>query len=492
MNMYPNMYPRIVLLFLSLLLSLLASTPLSLASEAELISSARLKEIWLEDDEFKEAAFLEAELQDETFARGVDLDSLLRAKFKFINGDLQMAKFYLNRIDDRSSRVFTIKKRYLAIIAFLEGNFDQSLAHLSDKRFGNIALFSQTCLLKLINYMALNNLELLKKEKQSCMFYTSKASKNDQFWLDTMVKLKLQDSEGVKKNLITDVEYTLSDDEMSRLWLKTGLYLNKEKSLLSLISLLPESSYQSKRLREIVAFMYLRSGRADDIQKALAFVDDIDSANAENIKGNINLQNKEYELAFGHFRLALQKKQDSNNSLERAIPLAWILSQWTDGLAMLENSSNKGLDPRNIRALRIAFLIRAKDFTTAQRELTLLKIDFQNEPPFEVNIMDSYVSLVMGAGDKKYDRRKIEESTEAACRNFDGISCWISLQFVEWENLGKTIKRDEETFTDKDMTLESLKEKKVLTPLKESITVDQRDIEELDGAGIQLLNVQGN
>ena len=276
---------------------------------------------------------------------------------------------------------------------------------------------------------------------------------------------------------------------MSRLWLKTGLYLNKEKDLLNLLSVLPENSYQSKRLREIIAFMYLRSGNAGDKAKALSFIDDIDSANAENIKGNINLQNKEYELAFGHFRLALQKKQDSTNSVERAIPLAWLLSQWKDGLAMLDNNVNRTLDPRNKRAIRIAFLIREKRFAEAEKELTLLKIDFQQEPPFEVNIMDSYVSLIQGATEKKFDPRKVEESTEKACRSFDGISCWISLQMTMWENLGKTIKRDDLVYSDKEMTIDSLKEKKPVMPLKETITVDQRDIEELDSEGIQLMKV---
>ena len=157
---------------------------------------------------------------------------------------------------------------------------------------------------------------------------------------------------------------------------------------------------------------------------------------------------------------------------------------------MLNNITNKNLDPRNIAAIRIAFLIRDKQFAEAQKELTLLKIDFQNEPPFEVSIMDSYVSLIIGATEKKFDKRKVEESTEGACRNFDGISCWISLQFIQWENLGKTIKRDDEIFSDKEMTIDSLKEKKIITPIKESITVDQRDIEELDGAGIELISIK--
>jgi hypothetical protein len=331
--------------------------------------------------------------------------------------------------------------------------------------------------------MALNDTASINREKKSCAFYTAKYSRNDQFWLDSMIKLKTSDKAGLKKNLLTDVEYTISDDEMSKLWLKTGLYLNKEAELLELINLLPESSYESKKLREIIAFMYLRTG---DSKKALAFVDDIDSANAENIKGNINLSNKEYELAFGHFRLALQKKQDSSNALERAIPLAFILNQWEDGLSMLNNISTRNLDPRNKAAVRIAFLIREKQFLVAQKELTLLKISFQYEPPFEVNIMDTYVNLVLGDKEKGFDRRKVEDSAEKACKAFDGISCWIAMQYIQWENLGKTIKRDEAVFVDKELTVAFLKEKQAVNPLVENISIDQSDIEELDGETIKI------
>jgi hypothetical protein len=339
--------------------------------------------------------------------------------------------------------------------------------------------------------MVTSNNEALKREKQSCMLSIAKFSFNEQFWLDTMIKLKLNDKVGMQKKLLQNIDLSLADDESSKLWLKTGLYLNKEKDYLDLISHLNENSYQSKRLREIVAFMYLRSGDSVNLQKALSFVDDIDSANAENIKGSINLKNKEYELAFGHFKLALQKKQDSSNALDRAIPLAWILGQWADGYSMLNNNTNKLIDPRNIRSVKIAFLIRDKQFALAQKELTLLKIDFQNDPPSEVNIMDNYVSLIMGGNEQKFDKRKMEANTEKACRNFDGISCWTSLQFIQWQNLGKSIKREDDIISDHEMNLESLKEKKVYRPLREVITVDQKDIDELDSASIELMKIKG-
>lgn len=447
-------------------------------------SENELKEITLEGEEYTPEASYEISLTKENNQRQADLYNLQKAKFKMINGDLKMAEFFLGRILDKESTITNIKKKYLALIYFIDGRFDKSITELNNKKVNHVDYYPQNCLLRLINFMAVNDIDSLKREKDACKYYTSKYSNNDQYWLDSMIKLKLNDTRGLRKNLLTDIQATLTDDEMAKLWLKTGLYLNKEQELLGLLAALPESAYQSKKLREIVAFMYLRSG---DTKKALSFIDDIDTANAENIKGNVNLLNKEYELAFGHFRLALQKKQDSANSLERAIPLAWILGQWVDGLNMLSNNSNKNLDPRNAAALKVAFLIREKKFIEAQKELAQLKVSFKNEPPFEVNIMDTYVNLILGKSDPLYDKRKIEESAEKSCRSFDGMSCWLSLQFTQWENLGKTITRTDDTFTDKTLSVESLKEKKGFEPLVETKTIDQADIEELDGQSIRIV-----
>lgn len=462
-----------VLLFLSVLVGRVSAQ----SNEDE------LKEIILEGEETSLEASYENSVTRDNNQRQVDVYNLQKAKFKLISGDLKQAEFFLNRISEKESVVVGIKNRYLAIIYFINGRFYQSLAQLNSKKINTNNYYVQNCLLRLINFMAVNDVASMMREKDACQFYTAKYSRNDQEWLNSMIRLKAADMEGLKKSMGADIESALSTDEAARLWLKTGLYLNKEKDVLNLLTLLPESSYQSKKLREIIAFMYLRSG---DTKKALSFIDDVDTANSENIKGNINLANKEYELAFGHFRLALQKKQDSTNSLERAIPLAWMLNQWNDGLMMLANISNRNLDPRNSQALKIAFLIREKRYLEAQTELTLLKISFQNEPPYEVSIMDTYVNLMLGENDKAYDKRRVEESAEKSCKAFDGMNCWVSLQYIQWENLGKTLKRNDAIYSDKSMTIDSLKERVAILPLEEQKNIDQADIEELDGETIKV------
>ena len=479
--------------YLSLVVGLLATIFLLVpAHSAQVDENFNLPEIILDDDQYSMEALNESNVNRELYNVQADIENLYRSKYNMVNGNLKNARFYLNKIDENRTTLTNVKKRYLAIIEFLEGNFTRSLEALNHKIYFDSYHNGHICLLKLLNYMAINDTDAIKREKDQCISYTINYSKNDLYWLDTMIKLKLKDEKGLKKNMMTEFGFTIGEDEVSRIWLKTGLYLNKEKDLLDLIAVLPENSYQSKRIREMIAFLYLRTGTAENKTKALSFVDDIDSANAENIKGSINMQNKEYELAFGHFKLALSKKQDSINSLDRAVPLAWLLNQWKDGLDMLARNTNKNVDPRNKKAIKAAFLIRDKRYDEAHAELTLLKNEFKNDPPSEISIMDSFVSLIVGAKDKKYDKRKVEESAEKACRAFDGINCWISLQHIQWDNLGKTVLREDETFSDSQITIEALKEKKELKTLVENNTVDQRDIEELDGRSVKIETLNQN
>ncbi len=456
--------------------------------QAQALKVSQMQELDVEEVEldYSTVANIERQMSEEGNQFQKDYRLLLKAKYKLINGDLKMADFYLNQISNQTTKFESVKIRYFALIKFIQGNFKEVINLLSNKKIDSTTNYSQVCMMKMLAYMATDQTKALIDEISLCKDLTDKYSRNDQFWINILFKLKVRDFKGLDNSMLTNIESTLRDDEMSRLWLKAGLFLNREKEMLALLSILPESSYSSKKIREIVALMYLRDGKKD---QALMFVDDIDTANAENLKGNIYLQNKQYELAFGHFKLALQKKADSDNTLERAIPLAFLLNQFEDGESMLNKVSNKNLDPRKKSALKVAFLIRLRKFEEAQEELLLLKNEFQNEPPFEVSIMDSYVSSILGqtANKKKYDKRKSEDASEKACKAFDGISCWIAMSHIHWENLGKTVKRDETIIPVDDMSIDSLKKMQNIYPIKETPTVDQRDIEELDSEQVKIL-----
>ncbi len=183
-------------------------------------------------------------------------------------------------------------------------------------------------------------------------------------------------------------------------------------------------------------------------------------------------------MAFGHFKLALQKKADSINALEKGIPLAWILGQWADGVSMLNNVSGAQIaDNRTKKALQTAFQIRLKEYKNAKNNLLQLRNEFQNAPPSEVLIMESYLSII------ESNKKEIEDKTEASCKSFDGMSCYLAGQTIMWNNLGhflKEAKETEITESKSEFSVDMLRNKSDEKPLEEEIFIDQRDIEELD------------
>ncbi len=401
-----------------------------------------------------------------------DLKYLRLAKYSLINGKLGDAKFHLNRVDENRSKLGVIKKHYLAIIAFMENDYAKTLFYLKDVSTYDATKNSIYCLLKIFSAMGLNDAETVKNEMNTCRVATERYTKTDNFWLENLVLLFLKQKTALNNKMLEVSEKNLYDEELSKLWLKTNLYLNREANVIDLLKVLPESTYQSYSARELIAFMYFRTGQYNE---AMNFIEDIDSVNSDNIKGNIRILDKAYELAFGHFKLALLKKPDSINALEKGIPVSWIIGQFEDGLSMLTNLSSDALtDKRTKSALEIAFMIRTNQIKLAKDKAQLLRNDFQNRPPLIALMMDTYLAL------ETNDTKRLEDYSEEACKNFDGMSCYIASQTILWKSLGQMTKSAEPPPTANEFNLDEIKNKKVSKKITEEIVIDQRDIEELD------------
>ena len=376
----------------------------------------------------------------------------------------------------------------MSLIDFIEGNYRQSLNLISSSRYNGEKYYKEICILRVLNLMALHtldqdNLTRLEVDRQflseyrNCSVQTFAYTKNEHYWTEVMSRFKTRNRDFLAGGEIENVRYAISSLELTRIWLKLGLYLNKEELMKKNIPTLPATAYQSNIVRELLGLMYYRLG---DIKKASEFVEGITSPNAENIKGNIRLKNKEYELAFGHFKVALLKKENSVNALERAIPLAWMLGQWEEGIRLLGRFIKPEQDERKKLALDTALKIKIEDYEVAEQQLFIMERLFKRQIPQEVEIMKSYVTL------RRNNVPVLRESSSIACKRHDGINCWVQLQMSIWENLGETIERDEKIFKDEDLDIESLRLKAKVVPLLESIVVDQKDIEELDSEKLRI------
>ena len=406
-----------------------------------------------------------------------DLENLVLAKKFLVNGDTEWAKYFLNKVNTNESDLKIVIKRYHAWIHFIEGRYEEAEKLLDSPEFTYVENFKEICLLKILTKMIGPYSRDLAKELSYCSIITRNFSNNEQYWLENLTKLKQKEFNKIKGMNTSDIQYIVSDQQLVRIWLKTGIYMGREDLIEKHIKSLPSSIYRSKRTRELIGFYYYRKGEFD---QAKNFVEDIETPNAENIRGNINLKDKKYELAFGHFKLALNKKANSLNALERAIPLAWILEQWKDGLELIGRLVDESIDVQKKDALESAFHIRMTNFDLAERKLRILDAEYQGQPPLEVDIMRSYVAL------RNNDPRTLYLTSKNACRRYDGLSCWIQNQLIIWENIGKTIERDEEILAENSFDVDNVKKFITPEPLQESIYIDQKDIEELDSQLVKI------
>lgn len=406
------------------------------------------------------------------------LDILVKAKVFLINGNTLKARRELEKISDRNKNASKIRDRYLATIYFIENQYSKSLEILNAKHFQNNLSYKQICLLRLLNFLALNKYKELSGEFTKCEAYTINHSPTDFLWLDALVSMANKDKRTIQGlNISSITPYKNSLDKL-KIWLKLGLYLNKENIIIPELPSIHQDFYESKTLRELVGLIHYRAGNK---KKGLDFIEDINSVNSENLRGVMRLENKEYELAYGHFQLALKKKENSSNALIRALPLAWKLGKWKDGhdLATKVFTNSEGrqenlIERRKRTVLRATFLQRLERPTLALKELRELDLLFQGRPPREVEQLNAYNALILG------DNSRMDTYIDSTCKKLDGLNCWLQMQRLIWPSFDQVIQREDKIEVSEEFTIEKLKSKAQIAPLKDPLYVDQRDIEELD------------
>ena len=422
-----------------------------------------------------ELSIQEKFLTDEYNLRKRDIDLIREAKAHLINGDLAKSISALDKIHESDSRVGSVKKRYLSIIHFIQGDYQKTIEMLSGKEFNNNATFSEICTTKIFSHLVLEQYNKAKELNARCQAITNQYSRNSQLWLINIFDLaidkrfKLGNNNGVSNGFLTE------GNEIAQLWLKMALFSNREQFIDHYIGSLPSEAYNAKRIREIIGYAYYRLNNKD---KALSFIEDIDTANAENLKGNLSLEKKEYELAYGHFKLALKNKENSLSALERAIPLTWKLGLHQEGKELLQRHLSG--DFYGKRALDIAFDIRLENYELAKKKLLLLNRRFVESKPLKVSLMNSFLATYLNDASNK------ELFAEEACKRFDGVNCWLRLQHSLWPNFAAILKNEEKVIELNEFSFETLKQKQTIKELDEPINVNQRDIEELDGKQVQM------
>jgi len=406
-------------------------------------------------------------------------DNLASIKYQLINGNLEKAKLMLLQAKYTEDFSRVVQYRYLSIIHFIEGDYKKSLEYLTKKEMYNIGFSKRICLLRTLNFLILNKVSEGRSEWNNCIDSTLTDSPSSHLWMSTLVKLKMNDEPNITDIPFKKINIENEQGNFLRLFLKLALYLNKEEVILDRIALLNDTVFEDPEIRELMGMLYYRSKK---IVNSYRFIEDLNSPNAENIKGNIYLTQKKYELAYGQFKLALNKKLNSQNSLERIIPVAWLLKQWDDGVSYIDQLETEPRDLYNKLTARAAFLTQSNRFKEAKDTLNQIVIGSKNSQSPEVNQLYSYTAIMLK------DNTDAETYSDKACKNLDGLNCWLQFHLSIWENFALTIHRDEKIINEKDDLLAKYSAGFEKEPLKEDLYINQKDIEELDNKRIKLIS----
>ncbi len=403
--------------------------------------------------------------------------SLIYAKAFILQGDLESADFLLRKIVAPENQLSLIKYRYQATIAFLRGDYKEALAKLDHPFFSLPEYYREICLLRVLSLMPAGPGPTLSRELSSCNGASLIYSETSGFWLrglDLVMRAKFERFPGLRGNDALDLA---GDPDLFRAWSKLALFSNMEETVLARVSEFPYGVFASKSNREILGFLYYRTG---NLSEASRLTEDLEGPNVENIRGNLALKKQAYELALGHFQLALKKKDNSLNALQRALPLSWILGRYADGLDFIDKISFANLSAQKKLFLKAAYTYASGQRDLASKMIEVIEAGDKDGLSLEIQLLSLSSSI------HTKNKKETRDNSLRACRRFDGIACWSQLAHFYWDHLGMVARRQESVLAETDVkaSVSALVSGSTIKPLEERVYIDQKDIEELDGSAL--------
>jgi hypothetical protein len=420
----------------------------------------------------------QGELNDLLFSELQEQNSdLKRVKYYLINGETGLAQVHLTKLSYTQTKLKPIINRYLGILNFIEGKFQKSLDHLNLKELQNGLHYPQICTLKVLNMVVLNKINSLEKEWEKCQLNNFNHFNSGNFiWLQTLIQMKLYPRVGLTKVPFKGIKLiSMSKDDL-KIFLKLALYLNQEKLIENQLSDLDVSQLEEPEVRELVGQILFRLGH---LAKSFRYVEDLTSPNSENIKGNLYVLRKKYELAYAQFKLALEKKQNSQNAMERILPLAWLLGDWEEGAKITQRVIASPQTQINKMTLVAAFFAQKGDYPSAKAVIDTVISKSRKGLELDVTQLHSFVGLMQN------ETQVVKKQASLSCAQFDLINCWLGLQMEQWDSYPLTIRRPDKVQIKKEW--EKLTQEEINEPLQETVYINQIDIEELDDKLIKLI-----
>jgi tetratricopeptide (TPR) repeat protein len=404
-------------------------------------------------------------------------EELRKVKYYLINGELSLAKVYLEKLSYGQSKLKPIAHRYLGIIAFIERDYKKSIDYLTRGELRNPPHFAKICGVLVLDKIVLSDLKTLEADWDRCRTEAQRDINAVNLpWLDTLVKLKLSPVPGITSAPFKKITLRSFENVDLKIILKLALYLNQENLVVNqLLELTPEQLVDTD-IRELAGHIFFRSGK---FANAYKFIEDIKSPNSENIKGNLYLLREKYEVAYAQFKLALKEKQNSQNALERLVPISWLLGDWKGGSEYARQLIARSGQEANKLTIIAAFEMQMGNYKKASSILNEIARLSRRGGALEVAQIASFSALM------ENDKTELKGAATMSCEQNDLVNCWVLYQMYHWDNFPLVVRRDNEISYKEDW--QTLTKEKLPGKLTEQVYVYQQDIEELDDKMIKLI-----
>lgn len=411
-------------------------------------------------------------------ARSKRMNLLKEAKFLLLNGETELARSSIKKLLLRDQDdLLPTTLRYLALADFQDGNWKAALKTLSKPELSKFPHFAYVCGMKTLVKIALEDLLTLEDEWARCKQENNKDLRGQDIeWMEILVVMASRKNPGLTKDLVKKRSIkNLPLDEL-RSFLKLALFLNIESKLIEDLETLDYDAIEDEETRAVMAQVYFRQGR---FAQAWKLMEDISNPNVENMKGNLWLLRGNQELAYAQFKLALKQKANSHNAVERALPLAWALEQWSDGLKFSERIYVYEKNRMQKLTTTAAFAVKLEKYDDALVNLEQVHREKGEDTALETTQLSTYVALRRNDGDR------LAKHAARGCEIGDITNCWLTNALLIWTDFPTLMKREEATIEGEPLHKTLLTQEAVA--FKEPVFIDARDIDEMDDALINLV-----
>lgn len=428
----------------------------------------------------KELSLREQDQEKKYKQRDSQIKLVQKVKLHIINGNLSLAKLLLKEATISVDFTKSIQLRYLIMIYFIEGQYSRVIELTKAPEMKNFSAYTRICTMEITSLVILNQVKNLQKKWKKCRDSIISKSPSALSWLETIITLKLSKNPNKITDIFKGVAIDNNFDDELRIYLKMALYLNQQHKIIPRFKYFGLEQIKDPRTRELIGLNHFRHG---NLVEAYQFLEDLETVNAEIFKGNLYLHQNKYELAYAQYKLALKQKGNSQNALERILPISWQLQQWDQGYVYASNIHSTKNHFIESMTLKAAFLTMSDEKKEAQRVLKQITDITHSANPVEVSQIYAFNAVL------HKDYTGAQSYSSQSCYANDALNCWLSLQLNTWEDLNSIMEKEGKIHDQVEDLVTKYSKGPINEPIEDNKYIDQERIEELDNNLINLAPV---